>query len=120
VELMVGVDKGVKMRGYERKSVLRRSLARRLPLALLRAPKRGFAVPVGEWFRDQGFARYAAELVAPGGLGLAAGPLREVLARNERGETAFGNLLWILVVLDRFCRRSESGVAEPAAPARRV
>ncbi len=122
VELMVGVDKDVKMRGYERKSVLRRSVARRLPPALLRAPKKGFAVPVGDWFRGAGFARYAAGLAASGGCGLAVRPLRDILERNERGETAYGNLLWILILLDRFCResapRSGSEVDHQSHPAR--
>ena len=30
-----------------------------LPAQLLRAPKKGFAVPLGAWFRDRGFDRYS-------------------------------------------------------------
>lgn len=104
VELLVQTHKDVKMRGIERKSILRRTVARQLPPQLLRAPKKGFAVPLGAWFRDRSFDRYGASLTAPGGLAVAAAPLREVLDRNRRGEEDIGNLLWSLLLLDRFYR----------------
>lgn len=104
VELMVRTHKDVKMRGIERKSVLRHTIARSLPPALLRAPKKGFAVPLGAWFRDGGLAPFCDGLLDGGGLGVAAGPLQEVLARNRRGEEDLGNLLWSLLLLDRFYR----------------
>lgn len=105
VELLVGVHQDVKMRGMERKSILRRTVARRLPSALLKAPKRGFAVPLGAWFRDGALEHFSADLGRDGGLGLPATTLRQVLDRNRRGEENVGNLLWTLLILDRFYRR---------------
>jgi asparagine synthase (glutamine-hydrolysing) len=104
IELLAATHRDVKMRGYERKSILRRTVARGLPAALRRAPKKGFAVPIGAWFRERDFSRYERSLIAPGGVEVAAGPLREILERNRRGEEGLGNLLWILLLLDRFCR----------------
>jgi asparagine synthase (glutamine-hydrolysing) len=104
IELLAGTHKDVKMRGMERKSILRRTVARQLPAQLLRAPKKGFAVPLGAWFRERDFATYAAGLATPGGLEVASVPLQEVLDRNRRGEEDLGNLLWSLLLLDRFYR----------------
>lgn len=104
IELLVPTHKDVKMRGIERKSILRHTVAAQLPAQLLRAPKKGFAVPLGAWFRDSGFERYCDSLTTPGGLGAAPGPLREVLERNRQGEEDLGNLLWSLLLLDRFYR----------------
>jgi asparagine synthase (glutamine-hydrolysing) len=108
IELLVQAHKDVKMRGIERKSILRRTVARKLPSQLLRAPKKGFAVPLGAWFRDRSFDRYGASLTAQGGLEVAAAPLQEVLGRNRRGEEDLGNLLWSLLLLDRFYRSASS------------
>lgn len=104
IELLVQTHKEVKMNGMERKSILRHTVATRLPAQLLRAPKKGFAVPLGAWFRDQGFDHYSASLTAPGGLSVAPEPLLEVLSRNRQGEEDLGNLLWSLLLLDRFYR----------------
>lgn len=104
VELLVGVHKDVKMRGMERKSILRHTTARQLPAALLRAPKRGFAVPLGAWFRDGALEHFSGDLIRSGGLDLPVKPLREALERNRQGEDNVGNLLWALLLLDRFYR----------------
>jgi len=109
IELMVGTHKDIKMRGLERKSVLRHTVARRLPPALLNAPKRGFAVPLGAWFRDAGLERCGAALADSGGLSLPAAPLRILLDRNRQGEDDIGNLLWSLLLMDRFFRGKDCG-----------
>ena len=106
IELLAGTHKDVKMHGYERKSILRRTVARALPPALLQAPKKGFAVPVGRWFAEDGMRQRLRALTAPGGLGLAASPLQELEMRNRRGEVDIGNLLWSLLLLDRFVRQT--------------
>lgn len=47
-----------------------------------------------------------------GGLDIAPGPLQEVVRRNRHGEEDLGNLLWSLLLLDRFYRddRPSSGL----------
>lgn len=52
VELLSGVSMSVKLRSFQRKAVLRRTIARRLPPELLKAPKRGFSIPISEWLRS--------------------------------------------------------------------
>jgi asparagine synthase (glutamine-hydrolysing) len=104
IELLVPVHKDVKMRGIERKSILRHTVARRLPERLQQAPKKGFAVPLGAWFRDKALEPFSAGLSAPGGLAVPDQLLRDVLRRNGQGEENLGNLLWSLILLDRFYR----------------
>lgn len=104
VDLMVPVHKDIKMRGLERKSVLRRTTATILPEKLLHTSKKGFAVPVGHWFKDAGFNAQMDALAAGEGLHLAETPLREVLAANREGRADYGNLLWLLTVADRAIR----------------
>lgn len=51
VELASRLPADFKIRGGERKRIFRQAAARILPASTLARPKRGFAVPVGAWFR---------------------------------------------------------------------
>ncbi len=55
VEFMVQVDKKVKMQGWERKSILRNTIGKKLPPNVLAAPKKGFGIPLREWFKEDSF-----------------------------------------------------------------
>jgi asparagine synthase (glutamine-hydrolysing) len=101
VEWMCGVDKRVKMQGYERKTVLRNTIARELPDALLHAPKKGFAVPLGHWFRGDDFIRRTEDLARSNRSGIDGAALAKVVERNRTGQEDLGNLLWLLLVLER-------------------
>lgn len=104
VELMAGVSKRVKTRGMERKSVLRATAARRLPRAILRGPKQGFAVPLREWFKDRAFETVALESLSRlSTLGFDPRVIAELMDRNNRGGVDLGNFLWKLLVLERTC-----------------
>ena len=119
VELTYQVHKDVKMPGVRRKDLLRRTIGRRLPASLLKAPKMPFSVPFREWFKQDDFnerlrtwsrqdfglngARFGRSLkptgregrlrrfhlaaVRPQTLdGWAAGPLRDLICRECRGD----------------------------------
>jgi asparagine synthase (glutamine-hydrolysing) len=53
-----------KMRGQSTKWILKKMLARHLPLELFDRPKRGFSVPVDEWLRGP-LKEWAEELLSP-------------------------------------------------------
>ena len=74
-------------------------MARRLPPALLKAPKRGFAVPVWDWFQGE-----VEPVIETGGLQLDPTAREELLSRNSSGQEDYGNLIWILMVMDRVLR----------------
>jgi asparagine synthase (glutamine-hydrolysing) len=103
VELMAGVHKAVKLRGLERKSVLRRTVGRRLPAPLLRASKRGFVVPLRAWFRNGDFTAPLARGTLPE-WGLSAPAIAALVDRHRTGQQDYGNLLWMLLVLQQTLR----------------
>jgi asparagine synthase (glutamine-hydrolysing) len=98
VELMSVVHKDVKLAGLTRKAVLRNTVARRLPEAVLAGGKRGFAVPLRTWFRQGDFAdSIVKRSVSMAGL---SGPVvDQILAEQRAGQRDYGNLLWMLMVL---------------------
>ena len=107
VELMAPVGAGVQMPRYTRKHVLRRALGDRLPPELLRASKRGFNVPMREWFRGAPPAERLSERLSHGALDdlVRPGGLREVLEAHRTGREDHGNLVWILLQLSSWCER---------------
>ena len=100
VELMAGVHKDVKVQGFERKSVLRRTVGARLPRPLLKASKRGFVAPLRAWFRSGDFT---APLVAKplSNWGMSADAVNAIIEHHRAGELDYGNLIWMLLVLQR-------------------
>jgi asparagine synthase (glutamine-hydrolysing) len=96
---MVGVHKNVKMRGFERKSVLRRTIGRTLPPSILRGSKRGFEVPVREWFKNRDLVDRLQPMLAKTPLDLSPTVIGEIIEENASGRRNHGNFLWMLFVL---------------------
>ena len=108
VELMAPVSAQVKLPGYRRKHVLLRAMGRKLPPEVRRAPKRGFNVPVREWFREEASLSLLSRHFAAAGLDefLDRRALQGVLDTHRRGRDDHGALIWILLQLATWCERS--------------
>ncbi len=98
VEYMTHVHRDVKMQGYERKSVLRNTIGKILPPALLRAPKKGFSIPLREWFKGKEFEPQLQSLCSAD-FGLNQNVLKKIIDDNKSSKEDYGNLIWMLFVL---------------------
>jgi asparagine synthase (glutamine-hydrolysing) len=92
----------LKIEGGQGKQVLRRLAARRLPQALLEAPKRGFSIPAARWLRED--LRPLMEEVALRPDGVAASVLEMSEVRRMWNEHLSGSrdhhvFLWGLLML---------------------
>ena len=111
VELMAGVHKDVKVQGLERKSVLRRTMGPRLPRPLLKASKRGFVVPLRAWFRSGDFtAPLAGKTLSS--WGMSGDAVNAILERHRAGERDYGNLIWMLLVLQKTLDQGSTPAAQ--------
>ena len=99
IEFMIQVDKSVKMQGWERKSVLRNTIAKSLPNQLLNAPKKGFGVPLREWFKERetfenlNFTK-SKQLLNPT-------IIEKIVTKNREAEANYGNFIWTLIMLEK-------------------
>jgi len=100
IEYMARVDKDVKMKNYERKSVLRHTVGRKLPEGILRAPKKGFSVPLRYWFKNESFKKRLQDLEKDMGF-LGDNKMETILKRNITGREDDGNFIWKLFVLSK-------------------
>ncbi len=94
-----------RIRAFTQKYILRRAMGDILPKEILRRPKVGFRVPVGEWFRGPMRDFVRDHLTGPGALAGELFKRREVevvLAEHEDGRQNHERLLWTLVNLELF------------------
>jgi asparagine synthase (glutamine-hydrolysing) len=118
VEFMATVSKTVKLPGYERKHILRKTVAKTLPPMLLSAPKRGFSVPLREWFKGDTLERQLAQL-RDLDFDLRPEAVRQVVEDNRAGRQDNGNFIWMLCMLREWSQgaRATAGSAVNGRPA---
>ncbi|MBX3008345.1 MAG: asparagine synthase (glutamine-hydrolyzing) [Melioribacteraceae bacterium] len=99
IEFMVKVDKSIKMQGWERKSILKNTIAKKLPRELFNAPKKGFRVPVREWFKTDELKDHLNQMGCINYL-FNKVEFDKIVNDNRNGLHDHGNLLWSLIVLN--------------------
>jgi asparagine synthase (glutamine-hydrolysing) len=100
IEYMAKVDKDVKMRNYERKSILRHTVGRKLPKGILKAPKKGFSVPLRYWFKNDSFKEKLQNLEKDIDF-LSGNEMEAILKKNVTGREDDGDFIWKLFVLSK-------------------
>lgn len=105
VEFMARVHKDVKMEGWELKSVLRNSIGKNLPEEILNAPKRGFAVPLREWFKDKEFNTVLNDNLICVKNMLDEKVILKIIEENRSGERDNGNFIWTLLQLEQHIKQ---------------
>jgi asparagine synthase (glutamine-hydrolysing) len=106
VEYMVGVHKEIKMKNYERKTILRNSIGMNLPREILSAPKKGFTVPLREWFKGNSFDQKLKELQDCLPL-LNKEVVSAIINLNNSGKKDYGNFIWMLFNLNECLKNNE-------------
>jgi asparagine synthase (glutamine-hydrolysing) len=100
VEFMTKVHKDIKMQGWERKSVLRNTIGRDLPNMILKAPKKGFGIPLREWFKQKEFNVYLNSNLRSLENALDTNTIHKIISDNNSGKTDNGNFIWTLLMLN--------------------
>jgi asparagine synthase (glutamine-hydrolysing) len=108
MEFAAALPGNLKLRGTEKKVVLRDALRGWIPDRILDGPKRGFGLPmVGDWFRGE-LRDYISELLTdPTTLNrgyFREDRLRSMLARHLDGTEEHGMRLWGLMMLELWHR----------------
>lgn len=102
VEFMAGVHKDVKMNGWELKSVLRASVGRHLPESILKASKRGFGIPLREWFKEKEFGAVLGGNLEKVNALLDEQTVKKIVRENHEGKKDNGNFIWTMIQLNQF------------------
>jgi asparagine synthase (glutamine-hydrolysing) len=109
VEMAARMPQNLKLRGKVSKHILRKAMDKRLPAAIKdRKIKRGFSVPVEEWFR-KGLKEYAWDILldkrtATRGYFRPEG-VRKLLEDQFKGLAPLGDQVFLMLVFELWARR---------------
>jgi len=83
------------------KHLLKRTIGRRLPPSLLKAPKMSFNVPLREWFKQDDFLDRLRNLERTD-FGVNRAVIGEIVEGNRSGRQDYGDFIWRLFVLKKW------------------
>ena len=107
VERFANLPAREKVRGGRGKHALREALRARLPEAVLDGPKRGFDIPLVAWTRGPLGKAIEEAIEGLPGRWFRRAALAERLAEHRSGFHDHSNLLWSLLVLERWRLRHQ-------------
>jgi asparagine synthase (glutamine-hydrolysing) len=119
MQFAASLPASMKVRGREKKWILRRALRGTLPDDLLDRPKQGFSVPLSAWLRGE-LRPWAAEILldretaARGYFEPAA--VAALLARHDEGADALAKPIWALIMLELWHREVIDAAARDDVP----
>jgi asparagine synthase (glutamine-hydrolysing) len=108
-ELAVRIPSVWKVRGLQKKIVLRDALRSRLPSSILDGPKTGFGVPYEHWLRTSLYDLSRDAILAPGfcqRFGFDRSRVELALAEHRHGHRDHGFRLWKLLQLALWASRA--------------
>jgi asparagine synthase (glutamine-hydrolysing) len=105
IELLYGVHKSVKMKGFQNKTILRNAIANKsLPKELLLASKKGFSVPLRDWFKNGDLNDKIKNILLNNNSHeiYDKDKIEKLIKDNKDGKTDVGNFIWIVTILKRW------------------
>jgi len=109
IEFSGHIPSGLKVRGYQKRYLFKRAMKGTLPEAILHKKKHGFGVPVGYWVLHHPLAKEMMSILdEPRTVSrgyFRTGFLDMVKRGNESYPAYYGDILWVLLVLELWHRR---------------
>ena len=106
-EYAASLPESWRIKGLTTKRIVREALQPRLPKAVLKRPKNGFRLPVGDWFRGPLRGPFADLLLGAGSISasyLDAGAVQRLARDHAEGRQDNDKTLWALFALETFLR----------------
>jgi asparagine synthase (glutamine-hydrolysing) len=108
VEHVAGLPDAMKYRDGVSKYLLKKVAEKMLPSEIIHRKKQGFGVPLEYWFRKDQLNGYVRDVLFDSrtrGRGIVEpDEAARVLQRYERGEKELASTIWLLVVMEVWCR----------------
>ncbi|HEY1892341.1 MAG TPA: asparagine synthase (glutamine-hydrolyzing) [Steroidobacteraceae bacterium] len=116
IDLALAIPSALKVRGGERKWILKRAFAGALPEAILRRGKEGFSMPMKHWLAHE-WNGLMHELLSPRSLAadglFDARYVGQLMREHEGGAHNHSHLLWALMVFQLWRDRFQAGMELP-------
>jgi asparagine synthase (glutamine-hydrolysing) len=119
MEFAASIPAEFKVRGQQKKWIMREALRKWLPDDILDRPKQGFSVPIEDWFRNDLRAQVNDVLLDPASLSrgyFRPEAVRGILERQAAGVDADSKRVWALFMLELWHREFAEGASVPDSP----
>jgi asparagine synthase (glutamine-hydrolysing) len=120
MQFAASIPAGLKVRGRQKKWILREALREWLPAEILDRPKQGFQVPIEHWLGNELHDHVREVLLDPVSLSrgyFRADAVRATIDRQAAGTYADASRVWALLMLELWHREFADGAVRPAVPA---
>lgn len=115
IELLYAVHKSIKTKGYVNKIILRNAVANKsLPKELLKVPKKGFSVPLRDWFKEDNLNNKIRNILITendNSIYNSKG-IEKLIDQNKHGKSDLGNFIWMVLVLKKWMNMIKRANAE--------
>lgn len=105
IELLFGAHKSIKWKGYINKIILRNAVANQaLPKELLAASKKGFGVPLRDWFKEDNLNNKIKDILLANNNNLVYNSkgIEKLINENKDAKSDVGNFIWMVLVLKKW------------------
>ena len=117
-DLAMSLRAGHRVRGFQKKRLLRRAAEPLVPTEILNAPKRGFSIPVAAWMRGE-LQPFLRETLSPATLErqgiLDSGEVSRLIDQHVSRRENLSRQLWSLLVLTLWVDKFASGSSAAAS-----
>ncbi len=115
MEFCASLPSWMKLRGFQKKRILKLGIGNRLPRKIIKRPKMGFGVPIDDWFRkelkDVAYDTLLSSQAIQRGF-FQRKAVQQLLDEHVAHIRAWPYQLWILLMLELWHRRFIDGNAE--------
>ncbi|MCG3771751.1 MAG: putative asparagine synthetase [glutamine-hydrolyzing] [Nitrosomonadaceae bacterium] len=116
IELAARIPSRLKLKGYDKKYILKKMMMPELGREFLYRKKRGFGMPLGRWFKED-LGDYLQDTLMGADSFTSAyidnTALRRMIAQHRSGQRDLSNALWSVLFLEQwgriFMRQSSKG-----------
>ncbi len=108
IEFAVALPPQEQVRGRSLKRLLKHAVRDLVPPDIVARAKKGFGVPLDDWFRSELAGEVRGVLAAPGSRlsqHVSAQAVQRIVDEHAEGRAAHGQRLWSLLMLERFLER---------------
>jgi len=100
IEFMTNIDKKIKVENFQTKSILRKTVGKKLPTELLKSKKMGFVAPLNNWFKDDSSINMLDDLKSFK-WDLNNSFIDKIITDNKNNYADNGLFLWQLLILKK-------------------
>ena len=110
-ELTFKIPWNLKLKGNEKKYILKKSMNSYLPENILNHPKQGFGVPLSLWFKDDLKEYVNDKLLSHNPLlsnYLSKNYIKKIIENNRKGNRDFSSKIWSLIFFEEWLKQNKT------------